>query len=268
MKCLVFLACLTAASAGAQSAASVFQKAPPAQDEALRKNINTFYQAHVDGKTRQAMNLVAEEAADAFFDMQKPKFLSFEVQQVTYAKEFTHARVMVLAEREVAVPFGGTQVMKIPLESYWKQVDSQWRWYIPRSDCKDTPFGCVPTTGAAADPAAAKKIQEEISRIKAGQFGGEMGLDKTILEMSSGGEAEVTFKNGMDGYLSLKFVQPFQDAEVELVNAEQQVKPKSTVKFTVRVKKDVKIAQAREVIVPLYIEPFHRLVGLRIHLKP
>jgi hypothetical protein len=254
--------------AHAQPGASVFQKAPPAQDEALRKNVNAFYQTHVDGKTRQAMALVSDESADAFFDMQKPKFMSFELQQINYAKDFQQAAVMILAEREVAVPFGGMQIMKIPMESHWKLAGGQWRWFIPKSDCKTTPFGCVDTTSPAADPKKVDEIKRKIAEMSKGTFAGELGFEKNILEMTNGGEAEVTFKNGMDGYVSLKFLQPFSDPEIELVNAEQQIKPNSTAKMTVRVKKDVKIAKGREIVIPLYVEPFHKLAGLRVMLKP
>jgi hypothetical protein len=274
MKFLFSVLCLTLCltTAGSclwgQSAASVFQKAPPAQDEALRKNIGVFYQAHVDGKTRQAMSLVAEESADTFFEMQKPKFLSFEIQQIAYGKEFQQATVMVLAEREVAVPFGGVQVMKIPLESYWKQVAGQWRWYIPKRDCKDTPFGCVPTTGPAADAGSAARIKEKITQIQAGQFGGEIGFEKALLPLTNGGEAEAVFKNGMDGYVTLKYLNPFEDAEIEVIGGEQLVKPNSTGKVTVRVKKNVKIAKSREVVIPIMAQPFGRPAHLRVMLTP
>ena len=263
---------LVAHSVAAQPGASVFEKAPPVLDEALRKRATAFYQAHVDGKTRQAMALVAEEAADAFFDMQKPKLMSFEIQQVKYGKGFKEASVLVLAEREVAVPFGGLQVMKVPMESYWKQVGkdqgTEWRWFIPKSDCKDTPFGCVPTTGSASAEEA-KKIKERLSAIGSmPKLDGEFGFDRNMLEMGSGDEAELTFKNGFTGYVSLKYLEPFNDPEVELVGAEQQVPANSSVKVVVRVKKGVKISQARQINVPLYVQPFNRSAGLRVLLHP
>lgn len=267
MKSLFLPLCLSA-GLFAQSAASVFEKAPPAQDEALRKQATAFFQTHVDGKTRQAMAMVADEAQDTFFEMQKPKLLSFEIQQVKYAKDFKQASVLILAEREIAVPFGGVQNMKVPMESYWKEVGGQWRWFIPKSDCKETPFGCVPTTGNGADPEAAAKVKAQLEKLKAMNFEGEFGFDRNMLEMTSGDQVEIKFRNGLPGFVTLKYREPFSDPEVELVDAEQQVKPNSEATVTVRVKKGVKITKAREILVPLYVQPFSKHAGLRVMLRP
>jgi hypothetical protein len=157
--------------------------------------------------------------------------------------------------------------MKIPMESYWKQVNGDWRWFIPKSDCKTTPFGCVPTNGQAVDPKKAEEIKGKISAgVKA--LDGELGFDKTFIDLQTGGEVEITFTNGMPGYVQTNFWQPFTDPEIELINAEQQfaANTKGTVK--IRVKPDVKVAKAREIMIPLWIEPFHRRAGLKVNLRP
>jgi hypothetical protein len=253
----------------AQPGAAIFQKAPPAQDAALRQRANEFYQAHVDGKTRKAMALVAEESADLFFNALKPKLNNFEIQSVTYGKELKDATVLILAEREFVVPFGGVQLMKVPMESHWKLVENEWLWYIPLKDCKETPFGCSPTGNAnAGDTKTADEIKKKVEAIGKGNLEGQFGLDKTQVDLTTGGTADVTFSNGMSGYLSLRFVPSFADDEIELINAEQQVKPNGSAKFTVRVKKGVKIAKARDISIPLYVQPFQRLAGLRVSVKP
>jgi hypothetical protein len=254
----------------AQPGASVFQKAPPAVDEALRKQVTAFYQTHVEGKTRLAQGMVAEESADVFFNAQKPKLQSFEIQQVSYAKDFQQATVMVLAERDVMIPFAGSQTLKVPMESYWKLVQGKWLWFVPEQACAATPFGCAPTTAAPAGPKmTAEQIADKIKKASQQNFEGQFGFNKT--QIALGGavrEVEITFKNDMDGWVILKMLQEFSDPDFELVGGETQIKPQSSAKVVVRLKKDAKITQLRSVNVPLYVQPFHRSAGLVVHLKP
>lgn len=254
----------------AQPGAGVFQKAPPAVDEALRKQVTAFYQTHVDGKTRLAQAMVAEESADTFFNAQKPKLQTFEIQQVSYAKDFRQATVMILAERDVMIPFAGSQMLKVPMESYWKLVEGKWLWFVPEQACAATPFGCAPTTAAPTGPKmTAEQIAEKIKQASQQNFEGQFGFDKTNVELGgSVRETEITFQNNMDGWIILKMLQEFSDPEFEIVGGETQIKPQSTAKVVLRLKKGAKVAQMRSVRVPLYVQPFHRSAGLVVSLKP
>src|ERR1700726_4555299 len=82
------------ASALAQNPADLFSKAPPDVEEALRARISKFHQAHVDGKPRRAEEVVAEDSKDFFYDMKKPKALSFEIGKIEYSKDFTEAKAI------------------------------------------------------------------------------------------------------------------------------------------------------------------------------
>ena len=255
----------------AQPGASVFQKAPRAVDEALRKRVNEFYQTHVDGKTRKALELVAEESADIFFNAQKPKLQNFEIQQVNYGKTFQEAVVLILAEREVLIPLAGPQMLKVPMESYWKQIDQKWFWYVPPKDCNVTPFGCAPN---AAAPTAGPKISSDemarkIKAISEMNFESQFGFDRTNIDLTSTTrEVELSFRNDMDGWIVLKMMQEFSDPEFELTGWEPQIKPQSTAKVIVRLKKGVKVAKSRSVQIPLFVQPFNRSAGLTVNLRP
>ena len=256
-----------------QPGASVFQKAPPAVDEALRKRVNEFFQTHVDGKTRQALAMVAEESADAFFNAQKPKLQSFEIQQVNYAKNFQEATVLILAEREMMIPMAGVQMLKVPMESSWRLVDGKWLWYIPARDCTVTPFGCAPNNTTAASSKEPKLSREEIAaKIKMmseRNFDGQFGFDKGNVELGGATRSlELTFRNDLDGWVELKMVQAFSDPDFEIVGGEVQVKPQSSAKVIVRLKKGVTVTQLRTVRVPLFVQPFFRTAGLVVTVKP
>ena len=127
----------------AQDPAALFEKAPPAIDEALRMRVKQFYQAHVDGKFRAADALVEEESKDLFFAMDKPRCRSFTLGNITYSGDFTRAKVMIACDTEVMMMMVGRMQVKMPVLSLWKTIEGQWFWYAdPVVDKEvETPFG-------------------------------------------------------------------------------------------------------------------------------
>ena len=121
---------LLASSAAAQNAADVFAKAPPDVDDALRARIAKFYQAQVDGKARRAEEIVAEDSKDFFYNMAKPKFLGFEIRDITYSDNFTKAKVTMVMEMYLMMPGFEGKPMKVPGSTLWKIENGQWCWYI------------------------------------------------------------------------------------------------------------------------------------------
>ncbi|MBM3748697.1 MAG: hypothetical protein FJW34_23225, partial [Acidobacteria bacterium] len=87
-----------------QNPADLFQKAPPAVDEAVRARVKQFFQAHVDGKFRAAAEVVAEDSQDAFFAANKPRCYSFEITKIEYLDEFTRATAVVACEMDHPAP--------------------------------------------------------------------------------------------------------------------------------------------------------------------
>src|SRR5260370_36632618 len=85
--------------------------APPEVDAALRERAGKFFQAHVDGKFRQADAYVAEDAKDAFFEQDKPRYRKIEGMTIDYNDEFTKAVVNTKVEMErKAARMGGMLV--------------------------------------------------------------------------------------------------------------------------------------------------------------
>ncbi|MGC8794691.1 MAG: hypothetical protein ACP5U2_15005, partial [Bryobacteraceae bacterium] len=136
------LVALTAAlCAQAQTAAELFEKAPPEVDQALRERVKFFYQCHVEGKFRQADQVVAEDSKDAFFAAEKPRYRGFEIVRIVYSDNFTRARVVVAVDTDFMAPGIGRIPVKAPLTSLWKLENGQWWWYVDRNAGKQTPFG-------------------------------------------------------------------------------------------------------------------------------
>ena len=148
---------MLASCAWAQDAAEVFSKPPAEVDEALRARVAKFYQAQVDGKARHAEEIVAEDSKDFFYNMAKPKFLSFEIRSIKYSDNFTKATVTMVMEMYLMMPGFEGKPMKIPGPTYWKVENGQWCWYIDPDIMNTTPFGKlkdsgVPASGAATPP--------------------------------------------------------------------------------------------------------------------
>ncbi len=110
----------------AQTPTNVFDKAPPEVDEALRARISKFYQAHVDGKARQAEQYVAEDTKDFFFDANKPHYFDFHIDKITYSDNFTKAKAIVMCNQRIMMPGALTEPIDKATPSTWKLEDGKW----------------------------------------------------------------------------------------------------------------------------------------------
>jgi len=186
---------------------------PPAEvDEALRARINQFFQLMIDAKYRQAEALVAEDSKDAYYDGQKPKFLSYELKSIEYFDEFTRARAILLCQTLVAVPgFAGTPI-KVSVGSDWKLVDGQWYWWVDPALARHTPFGPMnagpgPRRPPDMPPVLPTDPSFVLHKVKA---------DKTVLKLHAGEAGEVTFTNGAEGQMSISLMGQIPGVDVKV----------------------------------------------------
>ena len=126
----------------AQIPSDVFDKAPPAIDDALRTRVEAFYQAHVDGKFRAADQYVAEDSKDAFFAAEKTKYKGFQVSKITYSDNFTKANVVTNCKTDMFF-HGSKYPVTMPTVTHWKIDQGQWFWSYVSPDEMDTPFGTM-----------------------------------------------------------------------------------------------------------------------------
>ena len=138
---LVAVAGISVFAMAQQPATDLFDKAPPAVDEALRARVRQFFQAHVDGKFRLADEVVAEDSKDFFYAMEKKRYISFEIAKITYSDNFTKATVVTALEMDWRSPRVGVMRVKPPMTSLWKLDNGQWCWYVVPQTEWDTPFG-------------------------------------------------------------------------------------------------------------------------------
>ena len=72
----------------------MFDKAPPAIDEALRARVGKFYGAFIAGKFKDAYSLVADDSQDKFFELSKDQYKRCEIIKINYSENFTKAAVV------------------------------------------------------------------------------------------------------------------------------------------------------------------------------
>ena len=173
-------------------------------DEALRSRISKFYQAQVDGHPRQSEQYVAEDSKDYFFEMRKPRILSFEIRQVDYTDNFTKATVVAFAQMYVKFPGFDKKPLSMPVKTLWKVVDGQWYWYIDPDTVNDTPFGKSSSSGPPTKPGGA--IPDISQGPNPEALYKQVRADKQSVRLKSGEASsdQVTISSRLPGVVSLR----------------------------------------------------------------
>ncbi len=214
--------CLLPGVVFAQAAAPA---APPDIDQALRANVTEFFQDFIDGKFRQALNLVAEDTQDKYFSSPKAEITAFKINAVEYSGDFANAAVKMTVTQVLKLKAEGfLQDSKIdsPMETTWKIERGKWVFYEkPKgAGAWATPMGPSADLAAqaAADKTAAadrKKINDDTMQAEAKKILDQIGQTATATGVTPGevtlaldkpSSAKVVFHNGAPGSLSLSLL--------------------------------------------------------------
>ena len=190
----------------------LFTKAPPEVDEALRARITTFYNAHITGKYREAIPIVAEDAQDDFLAAGKNTYKSCEISKINYSEDFTKASVVTACKGEFR---WRTERMPatMPLSSDWKLVDGQWFWYHVKRDLVETPFGLSRVTsgdGAQGTQASRNVALPADPMAAAREILSQVSIDKKEIELKGyeTSQDEVHITNNMSGPIHVSVNSP------------------------------------------------------------
>lgn len=190
-------------------------KPPAGVDEALRARIDQFFQLLVDAKFRQAEALVAEDSKDAYYNGQKPTYLSFTIKGIEYSDDFTRAQVATICETMIAIPGFAGQPIKVTVGSTWKLVNGEWFWYVDPDVVRRTPFGIMTAGPGRRPPGAPTTIPTD-----PGFAMGKVKTDKGTINLKAGASGEVTLTNTASGMMSISLVGriPGVDPKLDRVN--------------------------------------------------
>jgi hypothetical protein len=189
----------------AQSPTDVFDKAPPETDKALRARVSAFFQAHVEGKFRQAEAVVAEDSKDAYYNSTKRRYLGFEIVKVQYSDNFSKANVITAVEMDWSTSRLGKIRVKPPLKTQWKLENGEWFWYVVPQKDWETPFGRMKP---GADPVAGAKPKWAVP--DAETMFSQVKVNKGEIRLASHEKSEDSAEivNGMPGEITIKVDQP------------------------------------------------------------
>lgn len=199
LSCLLLFGVVLAAQTPRKTTPAARRPAEPA----LRARISGFYQAHVDGKFRQADLFVAPESKDAFFEADKQRLLSFQIQNITFESS-TRAKATVVCEFSQSMPFGSARYnVKMPRVSLWKLIRGNWYWYTVPSQFVDTPFGpakitqpATPGKSDAQNIPAGPSVNDVVNQVIA---------EQSVVQLSDSDPStgEITIKNSLPGTVKL-----------------------------------------------------------------
>lgn len=193
---------------------TLFEKAPPAMDEALRARVKAFYQAYIEKKFRIAYEMVAEDSKETFLAGGKPNIEACEITKIEYSENFTKGDVLVGCKGLFS--FHG-QMMNVtfPLSSKWVMTDSQWWWSAVPPKGRETPWGFwgekegegdpkTPASGTGTAPARPSVPVDP--QAVARQILTSVKVDKTdvLLHGYETSRDEVHITNGMPGPVTFK----------------------------------------------------------------
>ncbi len=243
-----------------QQATELFEKAPPPIDEALRARITKFYQAHVDGKFRQAEAIAAEDSKDIFYSSDKSRYYSFEIVKVSYSDNFTKATALVSCDSDFHA--AGRRIrVKIPLTSLWKYENGDWWWYAsPRSNEVQTPFGVLrPGQGTDSLSSPIPDVQKAAQQIVT-----KLHANKQEVELSSYQPAteEVIIPNDLQGPVRLSIEhEPLAGFEAKLDRQEVSEHELARLRLSMQPKDK---APKPTVIVKVRVEPTGQIIPIKV----
>jgi|SRR5579871_676010 len=202
----LFLCLILGATATGQEASDLFDKAPPAIDQALRARIAEFYKLYEAGQFKQAFTMVADDAQDAFFASGKENYKDCQTARINYAENFSKATVVETC-KSVWMFHGQSVPTTVPVTTNWKAIDGQWYWYFVKPTFVRSPFsptGVVPLPPDAPAGTTAVVIPKDPAA-EARNILARVSVDKNTVALRADRDSkdQVRVLNDMPGSVSV-----------------------------------------------------------------
>ena len=254
--------------------------APPAAvDQALRERATAYLQYQVEGNFRKAYDLVAEDSKDYYFGIEKTRILSFKIDEISYAEDFTKATVRATAVRKVNTMGHEFEIPSVTAD-LWRLEDGKWSWYHDPKTDTSLPFfggllggggggGSAPA-GAAVDPSLLppKDTSPEALAAAASKLIQPTNFSKSSVTFTQGqtGVQEVVFHNGNRGQIKVYARVEGNPDGITVEPAETFVN--ALADLTVKVHYNPDATTRREAKVRFEIQPFRSVYLLSVTIAP
>lgn len=191
-------------------------KIPAKQEALLKQQVGKFWQAFVDGKFRAADALVAEEAKEDFFVWPKKQIRSFRYDQAFFTTGGKEAKVVVVVGTDLAMMGVGNMKIEKPVHTWWKQINGNWYWFLPKNEMRETPFGKEPTNLGSGQTALEAMGQSGAPTLDS--LRNMVRIDKTDVKfvLGEGKEETLVVTNSMPGTVLMNFDAPRMAPELDI----------------------------------------------------
>jgi len=184
-------------------------KVAPDLEAALKARVGKFWDGFVQGRYRLSDAYVAESAKEDFFSWPKKKIKGYTVDAIHYTESGREARVVTLVDTTMAMMGVGAMDIKQPVETWWKQEEGEWFWFLPKNQLRETPFGKMESNPKSGEAAL----------VPTGMMGAALDLNKLMalvkpdrqnvkFELGKPGSEKIEFTNGMPGTVALTIDTP------------------------------------------------------------
>lgn len=186
--------------------------APPEVEQALRARVTEFFQDFVDGKFRQAINLVAEDTQDEYFSGPKAEIKTFQIDQIGFSDDFAKATVTLKVKqvwKMKAEGFMQEMVVDSSMPTTWKIENGKWVFYHhlePNSWI--TPMGPSDIHKPDGTTVMPKSLDSATLNSEAQRILHSTNIDKdeVKLALDKPSSSKVVFHNGAQGAVSVSVV--------------------------------------------------------------
>lgn len=258
---LVFFAAVSSAQA---------PKVPEKVDKALRARATEFFQYHVDGNFRKALDLVADETQDEYFASGKVKLKSFKIEDIKYDDKFDKATVTMTITRDWEFRMQ-TNTVTLPMVTTWKIEHGKWVWYHSKQGEWLTPMGpsdYKAITRNADGTVTLPKINQDTALAAAQSIMQSNGVDKLDVYLNSGkpGADKVVFHNGAAGEVMLEMtpMDPVPGLTYKFDTLKVGASSSATLAFEYKPQEKEPPAEA---LVPFTVIPFNVTYTVKVHFS-
>lgn len=260
-------------------------EAPAGVAQALKERASQFFQYHVGPVNRRAIDLVAEDTQDFYYQSGKVQFVGFSLKEVTFTKDFQRAAVRLETTQPWEVQ-GLSTMATTPVVTTWKLENGKWVWFL---DQQGQVRAATPM-GASAPPPAADKLLSltnpdgtlnlpkdfaapERVAAQAMAILNQGGLDKSSVTFTAGTAAQeqLLFKNGYGGQVTvaLRDVPKIPGLTVTLSKSDLQAREDATVRFVYAPEGPAPVeVQGRKYSLRLSLIPFNQEFPITFMLQP
>jgi hypothetical protein len=247
---------------------------PPEVDQALRARVTEFFQDFVDGKFRQAMDLVAEDTQEEYFAAGKAQIKEFRIQDIKYDSGFERATVNSIVKR-VWIIAGRANDVDVEMPMTWKLEKGKWVWtHDIGPHAWLTPMGPsdVQVIQKKADGTVTSiphGITQEMVEAAAKKIVQQAGLDKSAVTLAPDKPSsdKVTFHNGAPGSIHIELQSPrIAGFTVKLDKADLNAGEDAVIQVSYAPAQDAPIPASSSI--QLTVIPFNQNFGIGVNFSP